>query len=424
MTSEISKISKDEDKTEITKSFFQHFILLFGIVTVLLSLLFILFSGPLSLFLVESDDYKIVLAIIIAAAPFTVMYSIIESFLKAYGEIGLIVKIAVLMNLFSLAMLIPLIIFWGMFGIAIYIFIYGSLSVLIFFLTARKNFNFLLNKSSYKILGHEKLNIYKVGVVSLISSLLFQSSLILLRKMIIVHLGYEESGIYQSVLAFSQTYFMLIYVILSNYSLPQLSSLKKNEEINSELNINVRFILILLVPMIVLLFTYRTILIKLLFSSNFIKGSDLLLFQLIGDFFRVGGALFGLWLIPAVKVKQIITIDIIFNIIFISSQFVILYVYQLSIDYIPIGYFIAFSLHFSLYFFYTRKYLSFKFDNGSFKTLLTSVLILIPCLIMSKYFELYGYFINLVLMAFWIIFIVDKIERDKIIDIVRNKLRK
>ena len=145
----------------------------------------------------------------------------------------------------------------------------------------------------------------------------------------------------------------MIYIFLTNYSLPKLSECNDNKKINTELSYNLRFLLLIITPMMLIFLGYRDILVSLLFSKNFADTTDLFIPQFIGDLFRVWAALFGLWLIPKRKIKQIITIDIIFNSILISAVYLFVAVLNKPLVYVSYAYAISFGMHFLMYFTYT-----------------------------------------------------------------------
>jgi len=346
--------------------------------------------------------------------PFLVLYSLVESLIRGMSEIAILVNITVISAIVSTAILIPIIYYFNFEGVAYYLLILSLIPLSIFMIKYRGTFGKYLNSVKSTLSNSEKSVIYKIGFVALLSSLMHQGSMIVLRRLILGNLGFEENGIYQSVLSLSLNAFTLIYIFLTNYTLPKLSSLKNKSEIVSELNDNYRFLLLIIIPVVILIFTYKDFIILLLYSKSFLEATGLLKFQLIGDIFKASAALFGLWLIPQMKIKQLILIDLIFNFTFLLTPFIALEVLNFDLGAIPICYLFSFTVHFLLYFFYSRKEINFKFDNKVSKNIIFSTMLIIITFLMSIYFHQYSLFINIIILSLWFYMVIEKSEKLKI----------
>ena len=418
ITSEISKLSAIEaveNKIKM-KSYFVYFNFVFGILTAFFSVIFFIFSGQISFLLVEDSSYYIVLAIAILAAPLVVIFYIIEAFLRSYEFIDIIVKISIINNIVSLIFLFPLIYYLKYIGIGIYLFIFGSLPFLIYFIFYRNIFDFKKYKVDKSFLKRKEImNVLKIGVISLSSSLLHQGAIILLRKFAINNFGLIDNGVYQSVLSTSIAYFSIIYIFLSNYTLPLFSKIIIDSELVEEINNNFRFLLFLVLPIIVITFTYRGIIVELLYSKSFNKASTLFLPQLIGDFFRVFAALFGLWTIPRMKIKQMLIFDFLFNLSLFLFPHLYMEILGKNLIIIPVSYMTAFIIHFLLYFIYSKIYLKFYFKKQIIYNAIVSIFVMLLSVLLSYISNLLGYFSTAILLIIWIYLVLNKEEKKSII---------
>lgn len=394
---------------------------LFGVITSVLCLILVIFSGFIYNILIGEGDHKLVLIIVLISVPFVVTYSLIEAFLRSLQEINMIVKVSIISNIISTLIFIPLIYFYGMLGVAIYLLCFGFLPFSVFIFLNKKRFLNFFVKTKDNLEKYHLNRIYKIGVVSLFSSLLHQGVLILIRRFIINNYGLVEMGVYQSVLSVSVNFFAVIYIFFSTYTLPKISGYKDNSSIVTELNDNFRFLLFIIIPLVAILYTYREFIIFIFFSKEFSKASELLLFQLIGDIFRTSAALFGLWLIPKMKIIQLFMIDFTFNLLlYILPVFLLNYVDK-NLYTIPISYMISFFIHFILFFIYSVYFLKFKFDKKTLETLLYSIAFLIICLFISYYFKNIGYYISILILTVWFILIVKKDEKMKLFRLLIRK---
>ncbi len=346
----------------------------------------------------------------IIAAPFAVIYLILEAFLRSFKEIKMIVKIGVITNVVSTVLLIPLIYYMNLLGVSIYLLIFGIAPFLLFIIYARDIIKNYFTKNEYILKRTDKLLIFKIGSISLLSSLIHQGVIILIRKILITQYGYEQNGIYQSVLSVSISYFSIIYIFLTNYTLPKLSECRDDGNIDSELNNNLRFLILMIVPMMLLFLGYKEIGVSLLFSKNFISASSLFFPQFIGDLFRVSAALFGLWLIPKRKVKQIIIIDFIFNSILLGSVYCFIVFLNKSLIYVSYAYALSFSLHFVMYFIYTKYSIKFKIDRNIMLSFGYSIISLGIVSYLSAYYIIISYFVTPAVLLIWFLLVVKKYE--------------
>lgn len=416
----LSKENSDISNSKI-RSYIEYFLLIAAVISAVITFIFLLFSDFFLNLLVDNVQYKTVFIIMILAIPFLVLYSVIESILRGIAKITVIVKITVTSSIISIIFLLPLIYYLSIDGAAIYIVILSMLPLAIFSIRFKNEFAKFFTAAKKSLLSSEKNVIYKLGIVSVVSTLLHQGAVILLRRMIITNLGLESNGIYQSVLSVSLNAFSIVYIFLTNYTLPKLSGLANNEEIKSELNVNLRLLIFILIPAVIILFTYREYLILILFSKSFLSATNLIGFQLIGDIFRAFAALFGLWLIPKMKIKQLITIDISFNIVFIMLPFVLLNYFNFGLTVIPLCYMIAFFVHFILYLIYSRFEIAFRFTNTTMKNLYLSCGAVLITFISSLLVPGYSLILNALILLIWAFLVIDRNEKKLLIEKIMKR---
>lgn len=422
LTSEISKLHKKGDGS--IPEYFKRFLLLFGISTSLISIVFIAFSDLIMDFLVGDKQYSYILVFALLSSPFVVMYSLSEAFLRSMENISKIVKISILSNIICLVILYPLIYYYKFLGVGIYYLVFGVTPLIMYGILNLKEIKIFLKTPKVILEKKQKLIVYKIGFISLLSSLLHQSAIILLRKFSISYFGLEDTGIYQSVLSISVTYFALLYIFLNNYTLPKLSTLNSDEDINIELNQNTKFLILLVIPMITILFTYRELAFKIFFTSSFLRATDLLFIQLSGDIFRTLAALFGLWLIPRLRIFHLILIDFIFNLSLITLPYLYYYLLGNKLLILPLTYLTAFFIHFILYFIYTTINLKFRFNQNLLKIILYSIVLILITYMILPYFKLFSYPAIIILLFIWIYLSVTKTERYKTVELIKNEYSK
>lgn len=364
-------------------------------------------------------NYETVFMIIFAATPFLVLFSVIESYLKGFQRLNTIIRLNVVTSIVNIIIIFPILQYFNIYGVSVYFFIISIIPIVYYLYLDWDNLKNILFKILRINIEPIKI-ILKIGLVSLYSSLLFQISVLHLRKFIIIYFNIHDAGIYQSLLGLSTNYFMIIFSFLSYYTLPKISSLISNDEISSELNQQLRFLLFIIVPMVIIVLSFRNYFIKIFYSNDFIQVTDLFYFQLLGDFAKSLGALFGIWLIPKIKIKVLIFIDTLFNLILIFLPYLVYNYYSQNIIIIPFTYMIAFSTHFILVYLYSKHSLKFKFDIKTLQSLLISVCSLLIAYVSNIYFPNIAVYIILVIIAVNSYFILNKNEIIKLKQILLN----
>ncbi len=358
------------------------------------------------------------------ASPFAVLYIFIDAYLKIKELLSQLVTISIISSVLSIALLYPLLKVFGLNGAAVYFLLSGVLSVLIFSL-----YNFRIIKKIFtdKIIIDlkERNYIIKIGSVSLLSSFMFIGSFILLRKFVIENFGLTDNGVFQSVVTLSNSSFMFVYSFLSSYLLPKISKIENYSKIALELDNGFRFVLFLVVPILILIFLYRDILINIVYSAAFLKAGDMIFYQFIGDSFKCLSGLFGLWMIAKMKIKYIMTFDVIMNCILLLIPFLYKYIYKdVKLELLPISYMIAMFIHFMLYFIYSRYHVNYRISRNTFRTILFSLLAITICIFIINYPYIYQYIMAPILIVLFVLFSSSKEERNKLLLALKKYFQK
>ena len=408
----LSKVVAEEqvNENERLRYFLESSINMVLYPTILFSVIVFLLSDSISIFLLESAEYSGYVKVISLAIPFIVLNSIMEGFLRGLKQIKLYVKLIIVSNVVNLLFLVPLVLLFGITG-AIFGIISSYLIYVVFsFITMKKEGLLQGIRLFRSIDGTLFKKLLKVSFALLISGAMFQLTLLILRKMIISEFGIYSNGIFQSVIGISVNYFAFIFLSLSTYSFPTVSKLFLNEEISSELNINVRYIVSLMVPLIIILFVFRSFVISILFTSEFLPAEDLFAFQFLGDFFKALSWSIGIWMVPKMKLKEFLLLEFILNFNLIFFFWFMLAFLGNNLYFVSLSYFLAFAVHAVLNFLVAKRSLNFSFGNKNRKLLIISLIFLIPVILISQYYVSIGYWLVFPALVSWLLLVVDKKE--------------
>lgn len=422
----LSKFVAEESisDSEKLKNLFVSSITLVLYPTITFAILIFIFSGSVSYFLFETIEYSDYIRIISVFIPFLVSNSLLEGFLRGLKVINLYTKIIIISNILNVIIILPLVwkfgITGGLFGIVSSYVIYTLLSI--YYLKKNKILEKIEFKRSFNKIFLKR--IFSVSLVFLISGALFQFTLLLLRKLIIAEFGIFYNGIFQGVIGISLSYFGFIFLSLSTYSFPTISKLNTTAELIDELNINIRYIIFLMVPLIILVFVFRYFVISLLLSKDFLNSEKLFGYQFMGDYFKALAWAIGIWLIPKMKLKSFVIMEIILNLNLIIISWVLIKIFGTNLEFISISYLISYVIHFILNLAVTRKLLGFQISNANNKLLILSFVFLIPILLISHHNPFVSYFLVIPVMILWFKLSMEKKEFAELKGIIYSKLKK
>jgi PST family polysaccharide transporter len=129
--------------------------------------------------------------------------------------------------------------------------------------------------------------------MALVSSVLGPLVFLAIRKNVIVVVGIEQAGFWETMSRISTYYMMFISTILTVYFLPKLAVAKNNQDTKKVFWSFYKNILPLFIIGLVLIYFSRTILIKLLFTKEFLPVTSLFFWQLFGDVLKVASLILG-----------------------------------------------------------------------------------------------------------------------------------
>jgi len=352
------------------------------------------------------------------------LFNYIDAYFKGLRRINKYVLFIAISSFINILVNVPLIYFLGIYG-AVLSFVFLSILNTSIGIMILKRIKLIPNlKKTIKVERNVISNIYKVGLGSVLALVMQQLTFLFVRSNIAGELSLASVGIFQSVYAISINYFGIFFVLLATYSIPKFSTFKTKHENNQELNTTLKFLLILYTPLILTIFVFRTFVITILYSEEFLIAKDLLVYQLSGDFFRALSWLFGLWLLPNLKIKQWILFDFVFYVLFYSLFYIFLNYSTFGIKSVSIAYLIAYISHFIINFLYTKFSIDFKYMNKNLKNLFISSIVLALALFVSEYNEIYGYIIIIPLIVVWTFFVIKKRDFLNLKEILLSKLKK
>ena len=308
------------------------------------SLMLVILHNYLSNIFFKTDEYGSIFIIFAIVLFLSVLNSLSLAILNGQKEIKKLILINIISSFIGLLLTTILAYFYGLYG-AILSYTIGQALVFfitIFFIIRSKWFKikFFIDKLDKEYL--KKLS--KYTAMALISTLTVPLTQMIVRNYIGESLSWEEAGYWEAIWKISTTYLMLITTTLTIYYLPRLSEIKEKYELRQEIWSGYKIIMPVTITMAFSIYLLKDIIILILFTKDFMPMSDLFLYQLIGDVFKIGSWLLSFLMIAKAMTKLFILTEIAFSLSFITLSFLFINLYGL------IGVTLAFAVNYFLYF--------------------------------------------------------------------------
>ncbi len=237
-----------------------------------------------------------------------------QSILNGAKAFGLIARSKIIESLLATALVIPLVLVFGLSG-AVWSLAVVQLSSLLGTAWVWRQLPLPAPADQpEEAHAHEGKTLRQFGSAFLITGGAASLLSLLLRKRIITVLGLEQAGLWQVAHSLTLQYLGIVLGAMSAYSFPAYrTAAQQPGQLQQEVNQTLRSVLLVITPIIVALLTLREVLILVLFSREFTGAADLLQIQLVGDLFKVVAWATGMTLLAAGRVWQHVALDLFFG---------------------------------------------------------------------------------------------------------------
>ncbi len=161
-----------------------------------------------------------------------------------------------------------------------------------------------------------RLSVFAIMAVA--SAIVVPTSQIVIRDQLGSSLGLHTAGLWQAMWRISDLHLMLITSTLTAYFLPRFSELPAGPSLRSELLKAYRFVIPIVVITSVTLYFSKEILIRGLFTSDFLPLAEALGWQLVGDTIRICSWVAGYTLISHARLKLFLASEIFFSVLLVG----------------------------------------------------------------------------------------------------------
>lgn len=173
-----------------------------------------------------------------------------------------------------------------------------------------------------RVISNKYLKIIKnFSLMALVSGIISPMTAVIIRNAIVTTHSINDAGIWDAINRVSNFYMVFFTTGLSMYYIPKLAALQTDSEFKKELATYFKTLVPLFSIALLVLYFGKSILINLAFTDEFNSINELLIWQLLGDFFRVMTLAFGYQIVVKTMMKRYFIGEIVFNFSYIALSF-------------------------------------------------------------------------------------------------------
>lgn len=291
----------------------------------------------------NSGMYWIIIALAFAQLLFAFV-NLVVGVSNGLMQTAVYSKIQIIGSALALPLIWVLIVQFGLAG--------AALSVLVVYaITCIPAFYFYVNSTFFGKVKLRKLEMFEFKRISAFTVMMLTSALtfpvveMMIRHVLIESSGYAAAGIWQGAVKLSSAYLGFFTVFLAYYFMPAISRLDNKGEIG---RITIKFLISMMLLFSIgasVFYVGRDFLIPLILASSFDALGDVIVYQLLGDLFRVSSYVIGFVAVAKAATKIYIAAELLQNGLFLLSAMLMLHLYG-DIRAVMISYAVTYIIYF------------------------------------------------------------------------------
>lgn len=272
-------------------------------------------------------------SIVIYLGVFLIFYSLnnfVISILNGFQEFRKISFINISLSAVGLIITLILSYYLNIYGALLSVVTSQSVVFLITLFAVRKEKWFQIKNFTRKFDPIELNKLSKFGLMAVLASITPAITAIIIRNFIVKELTEFDAGIYEFTMRIANSALMLFSMTVSIYYIPRLSEILDFKTLIKEVNSTLYIVLPITFFSLFAVYLLRDYIILILGSDEFLSSSSLIIFVLAGVFFKIFTQVYGFVFVAKAKIKSIIIIEVLFNIIFTISSIWLIQAYQIK----------------------------------------------------------------------------------------------
>ncbi len=298
---------------------------------------------PLANWLFGSASYYWLVIVTALALPLSAANTLLAAVLNGQQQYQRYVGLGMVSVLVATAMILALIVSYGLQGALLAAALSSAFAGLIMLLGSLRQPWFSLSYWWGEINHQQIKGIGGYVLMAVTSSICIPTSMILVRNILVGHVGWEQAGQWQAVYKISEVYLGVITTALGTYYLPRLASLKGHAAIRAETLAVARVVMPIVAMLALGVYLLRDLAITLLFTEQFRAARDLFAIQLVGDVIKILSWLFAYPMLSHGATRWFVGTEVIFACSFAALTWLFVKLFNTQ------GANIAYTLNYFLY---------------------------------------------------------------------------
>ena len=274
--------------------------------------------GRLSRWIMLSDEYGYIFIVFGVTVILYAFNMLLLSIVNGYREYKMFIRINVANSLAGLVFAVVLTLLYGLPGALIGATTYQSAVFFVTLYMVRRKpwarWSYFRGRIDRSIIR----NYLKYALMTLVSIGTMPVAQILIRRYIMLDLSELEAGWWEAMNRISNIYLLVVTTSFSVYYLPRLSEITEPNEVRREIGKAFKVIIPLLLTGFVLVYLCRFLIIRILFTSEFLPMAKLFGWQMGSDLFKIGCYILTYVMIAKARTVVYVTAEIVFTIIYIG----------------------------------------------------------------------------------------------------------
>lgn len=271
--------------------------------TIFISIAFVsLFLSGLLFFLADywnelifgsNFKYGFVFEIFAFALPWYALSLVLVAILNGLGRFKNVIYITIIGNCIGLLVSVLFIYQYQTVGALLSIILTPSLLFILSFYFISKELS-ILNCVRFRFFEFQIIkNLSHYFLMAFVSGIVGSVVFLSIRKNIIATIGIQEAGYWEAITRISTYYLLFVSSILTLYFLPKLAVSKNNQETKNVFWRYYKNIFPLIVVGLTVLYFTRFLIVKILFTNEFLPVTTLFFWQLLGDMLKMASWILG-----------------------------------------------------------------------------------------------------------------------------------
>lgn len=298
---------------------------------------------PLANWLFGSASYYWLVIVTALALPLSAANTLLAAVLNGQQQYQRYVGLGMVSVLVATVMILALIVSYGLQGALLAAALSSAFAGLIMLLGSLRQPWFSLSYWWGEINHQQIKGIGGYVLMAVTSSICIPTSMILVRNILVGHVGWEQAGQWQAVYKISEVYLGVITTALGTYYLPRLASLKGHAAIRAETLAVARVVMPIVAMLALGVYLLRDLAITLLFTEQFRAARDLFAIQLVGDVIKILSWLFAYPMLSHGATRWFVGTEVIFACSFAALTWLFVKLFNTQ------GANIAYTLNYFLY---------------------------------------------------------------------------